>query len=377
MTLSHLVEGLAHRSHQVTVIRPRQGESDHERIDGLYQEILTTGFPIPGYTMLRLGLPARKRLIHKWQQERPDIVHIATEGPLGYSALLAANKLGIPVSSSFHTNFHSYSRHYGFAFLTRPALAYLRHFHNRTLATLSPTAELNAELARDGFRDLRLMSRGVNTRVFSPTHRSDALRTQYGAGPDDLLVVHVSRLAAEKNYPLLFEAFAAVRKAQPSAKFVVVSDGPLRKKLQRRHPEAHFTGFLSREELARHYASADLFLYASLTETFGNVVTEAMASGLPVVAFNYAAAARYIRHSENGWIVPLGDRTAFIQASVEAAVQRPLRLTIGTAARVTAETISWDKVIDGLEQDLLELARRPAHAVQAFPEAKPGHNIAS
>jgi glycosyltransferase involved in cell wall biosynthesis len=359
MTLGHLVEGLAQRGHAVTVARPRQSKADQPRADGLFRETLFPGLPIPGYTMLRLGLPARGKFLRRWREDRPDMVHIATEGPLGYTALLAARKLGIPISSSFHTNFHSYSRHYGFAFLTRPALGYLRYFHNRTLVTLSPTAELNEELTRDGFTNMRLMSRGVNTHVFSPAHRSDALRRQFGAAPDDLLVVHVSRLAAEKNYPLLFESFAAIHAAHPSARFVIVSDGPLRRKLARKYPYAHFTGFLPRAELATHYASADLFLYPSLTETFGNVVTESMASGLPVVAFNYAAAARYIRHRENGWHVPLDNRDAFIRGAVELAADRALRQRLGAAARLTAEGISWDAVIDRLDQDLRELAALP------------------
>ena len=355
MTLSHLVEGLAHRGHHITVLRPRQGPSDHERIDGLYRETLFRSVPIPGYAFLRLGLPARGKLIRLWRAQRPDLVHIATEGPLGYSALLAARKLGLPVSSSFHTNFHSYSRHYGFAFLTRPALAYLRHFHNRTRITLSPTTELNDELTRDGFRDMRLMSRGVNTRVFTPALRSETLRSSLGASPSDLLIVHVSRLAAEKNYPLLFESYAAIRTVRPDAKLVVVSDGPLRKKLARQNPSVRFTGFLSRELLAAHYAAADLFLYPSLTETFGNVTTESMASGLPVVAFNYAAAARFIRHGENGWLVPFGDRTAFLDSAVNVARAPDLRARLGPAARQTAEGISWDFVLDHLERDFADV----------------------
>ena len=356
MTLSQLVEGLAHRDHDVSVFRPRQGPADHERIDGLYREHLFSSVPIPGYAFLRLGLPARGKLIRLWRAQPPDLVHIATEGPLGYSALLAARKLGLPVSSSFHTNFHRYSRHYGVAFLTRPALGYLRHFHNRTRITLSPTVELNDELSRDGFRDLRLMSRGVNTRVFTPSLRSDSLRGRLGAAAGDLLVVYVSRLAAEKNYPLLFESFAAIRATRPDAKLVVVSDGPLRKKLARENPSVRFTGFLSRELLAAHYAAADLFLYPSLTETFGNVTTESMASGLPVVAFNYAAAARFIRHGENGWLVPFGDRAAFIEAAVRLAGDSALRARLGAAARKTAEGISWDFVIDRLERDFAEAA---------------------
>jgi glycosyltransferase involved in cell wall biosynthesis len=355
MTLIHLVEGLAQRGHGVTVLRPRQGDLDHEHIHGIYREALFPSLPIPGYAFLRMGLPARGRLIRRWRVERPDLVHIATEGPLGYSALLAARKLGLPISSSFHTNFHSYSRHYGFAFLTRPALAYLRHFHNRTRITLSPTHELNEQLTRDGFRDMRLMSRGVNTRVFSPAFRSESLRSRLDAAPSDLLIVHVSRLAAEKNYPLLFESFAAIRTQRPDAKLVVVGDGPLRKKLARQNPHVHFTGFLSRDALAVHYASADLFLYPSLTETFGNVTTESMASGLPVVAFDYAAAARFIRHGENGWLVPFGDHAAFVKAAIEVASDSALRYRLGPAARKTAESISWEYVIDHLERDFTDV----------------------
>jgi len=358
MTLSHLVEGLSERGYKVTVVRPRQSDRDQPRGDGLYRELLCPGMPIPGYNTMRLGLPVRGRLLRAWRADRPDIVHIATEGPLGYAALLAARKLGLPISSSFHTNFHSYSQHYGFGFLTRPALAYLRHFHNRTQITLSPTVELNEQLTADGFKNMRLLSRGVNTRTFAPTHRDDSLRSVWSVGPDDLAVIHVSRVAAEKNYPLLIAAFEAIREQHPSAKFIITSDGPLRKKLERQNPWIRFTGSLSREELARHYASADLFLYPSETETFGNVVLEAMASGLPVVAFNYAAAARFIRHGENGWHVKLGDRVAFLTAATQLANNTHLRRQLGAAARLTTEGIPWGRVIDGFESDLNEIVAR-------------------
>lgn len=314
--------------------------------------------------MLRLGLPARGALLRTWRRNRPDVVHVATEGPLGWSALSAADALGIPLTSSFHTNFHSYSRHYGFAFLTRPALAYLRWFHNRTRITLSPTTELNAELTRDGFRSMRLLSRGVDTDLFSPAKRDAALRASWGAGPDDPVFIHVSRLAAEKNYPLLFRSWEAISTAQPRARFVVTSDGPLRKKLQRNYPWAIFTGFLAREDLARHYASADVFLYPSLTETFGNVVTESMASGLSVCAFDYAAAARYLRHRENGLLVPLGDESAFVAQALSLLPDARLRRVLGLVARATAENIPWGRVIDGFQRDLAEVAGNPPPAAR-------------
>ncbi len=358
MTLGHVAEGLTARGHRVDVHRPRQRhESAHAPSPHGYVETRHPSLPIPGYTFLRFGLPVRSRLLQTWRAERPDLVHIATEGPLGYAALLAAGKLGIPVSSSFHTNFHQYSEHYGFAWLTRPVLAYLRHFHNRTRITLSPSPDLNAALTQDGFNDVRLLSRGVNTRVFSPVHRDVRLRARWGAGPDDLVVVHVSRLAAEKNYELLFRCFESIRSRDPHARFVMVSDGPLRKKLSRRYPWAHFTGFLDRADLARHYASGDLFLYPSLTETFGNVVLEAMASGLPVAAFNYAAAARYLRDGENGRLAPFAAADSFYAAALELAADPKGRRRLGAAARETAETIPWDAVIDGLERDLLSVAQ--------------------
>ncbi|HZP60474.1 MAG TPA: glycosyltransferase family 1 protein [Opitutaceae bacterium] len=370
MTLQRLVGGLAQRGHEVTVLRPRQGAADAPT-GGVWREELFPSLPIPGYAFLRLGLPARRRLAEQWRRQRPDLVHVATEGPLGYSAIRAARALGLPVSSSFHTNFHAYSRYYGIGFLTRAALAYLRHFHNRTLATFAPTAELNQQLARSGFARLRLLARGVDTALFSPTRRREDLRAQWGLGPDDLAVVHVSRLAAEKNYPLLFAAFAAIRAAQPRAKLVLVSDGPLRRKLQRAHSEAHFTGFLEAGALAEHYASSDLFLYPSLTETFGNVVLEAMASGLPVAAFNYAAAARFIRHGENGWLVPFGDRRAFLAGAQTLSADAALRRRLGAAARAAVETVPWEGIVAGFERDLLELVQLAPQPLPPAPQLAP------
>jgi len=204
-----------------------------------------------------------------------------------------------------------------------------------------------------------LMSRGVDTAVFSPAHRDPALRASWGAGPEDLVVIHVSRLAAEKNYPLLFRCWQRIRERVPAARFVVVSDGPLRAKLQRQFPAAHFTGFLERSDLARHYASADLFVYPSLTETFGNVVTEGLASGLPVVAFEYAAAARYIENGASGWLVPFGDADRIIEAAGQLAATPELRRRLGMAARIAAEDIPWDRVLDALENVLLNVAGLP------------------
>ena len=362
MTFGHIASELGRRGHQVTVCRPRRDDLPNGAAHPEFHEVPLPGLPIPGYPLLRLGLPAGRRLRRRWQAERPDLVHVVTEGPLGTSAVTAARELDVPVTSSFHTNFHAYTRHYGFAPLHRAALGWLRHVHNRTVRTFAPTAELCAELEDLGFSGLRVLSRGVDTAQFNPVHASPALRATWGAGPDDPVVLHAGRMAAEKNYPLLFRAFAALRAAQPRCRFVLVGDGPLRARFERAHPEYRFTGFIPREELARHYASADLYVHASLTETFGNVLTEAMASGLAVAGFDYAAARQFIHDGENGLTVPCDRPDRLIAAAVRLATDTPLRTRLRRAARLTLEPQSWDHVITRFEADLLAVvaAHRPS-----------------
>ena len=355
MTFGRLARELARRGHHVTVCRPRRNDLSPAYARTEFAELLVRGIPIPGYPLLRLGLPAGGKLRRRWRADRPDLVHVVTEGPLGASAVAAARALGLPVTSSFHTNFHSYTQHYGFALLRRAALAWLRRVHNRTRRTFAPTTELCAELRALGFANLHLLSRGVDTAHFAPEHRQDVLRHMWAAQPEDPVVLHVGRMAAEKNYPLLFRAFAAMRAANPRCRFVLVGDGPLRPALQRAHPECVFPGFIPRPALARHYASADLYIHASLTETFGNVLTEAMASGLAVAAFDYAAARQFIRDEHNGLAVPCDQPDALIAAAVRLATDPPLRARVRAAARAALLEQSWAQVVVRFESDLLEV----------------------
>lgn len=286
MTFGHLVRELGRQGHEVTVCRPRRDDLPIGTAPPEFSELLVSGVPIPGYPLLRLGLPAGRTLRQRWRLSRPDLVHVVTEGPLGASAVTAARSLGVPVTSSFHTNFHAYTKHYGFPLMRRAALGWLRRIHNRTAGTFAPTIEMCEALRALGFKNLQLLSRGVDTDQFSPDRRSTELRSSWSAGPTDPVVLHAGRLAAEKNYPLLFQAYAAMRAVNPACRFVLVGDGPLRESLERSYPSFRFTGFIPRAELARHYASADIYIHASLTETFGNVLTEAMASGLAVAGFD-------------------------------------------------------------------------------------------
>ena len=352
MTLSRLVDGLLRLGHEMDVVRPRQGRDDSAARGERLAEWLAPGGPLPGYEGLHFGLPSKRGLVRRWRRHRPDVVHVATEGPLGWSAVRAARALGIPVVSSFHTNFHSYGKHYGYGMFIRVALGWLRHVHNLTRRTFVPSRDLLTTLEADGFRNLRILSRGVDTQLFDPARRNQALRTSWGVDDSTPVAIYVGRLAGEKNIPLTIEAFLAMRELVPELRLVLVGDGPERKRLEREHPEFHFAGLRRGEDLAAHYASGDVFLFASVTETFGNVVTEAMASGLAVLAYDYAAPQQYIINGRNGVKVPYDDGRAFLEAARQLARNRSAWPQLRREARETTLTISWDTVIRGYVQEL-------------------------
>jgi len=357
MTLGRLVDGFAQRGHRITIIRPRQRhESPRYSVTQRVacRQVRLPGVPIPGYSQLRLGLPSARRLQQLWTASRPDLIHVATEGPLGASAITVANRLRIPVTSSFHTNFDQYTRDYRIGWLKPIVAAWLRRVHNRTLRTFVPTHDLLARLESEGYTNLRLLSRGVDTSLFNPARRDATLRAAWGLGPDDLAVLHVGRLAAEKNYPLLFRAFDALKQVHPHARLVLVGDGPLLSVCQKQRPDAVFTGFYTGINLANHYASGDLYLHTSVTETFGNVVTEALGSGLAVGAFDYAAAHEFIRSGENGLLAPVGDEAAFIQNAVRLATEPGLASRLRANAARAVSTRTWDAVVDRFLADLQE-----------------------
>ncbi|MDO9596176.1 MAG: glycosyltransferase family 1 protein [Azoarcus sp.] len=372
MTLARMVDGLIQRGHRVQLVRPRQTPTDTAISAGGLEEVLSRGLQLPRYDGLKLGLPARARLIREWSRQRPDLVHVATEGPLGWTAVSAAKKLRLPVTSDFHTNFDHYSTHYGVGWLRQPVAAYLRRFHNRTAATYVPTAELAGILTAQGYARVEVISRGVDTTLFSPAHRSQALRRQWGVSPHGLAVICVGRVAPEKNLGLALRAFAAIRAHRPEARMVVVGDGPMREAIAREQPDVVLAGMRHGEDLAAHYASADLFLFPSLTETFGNVTLEAMASGLGVVAYAYAAAAEHMRDLDNGAVVRSGDESAFIERALQLACADALRVDLGQAARRTAERIDWARVNDSFADALTRAWRADRVAAPMLSSAFSG-----
>ena len=352
MTFGVIASELGRRGHSVAVYRPSRRDLPEASLVPDFRQVPMPGVPIPGYPLLRLGLPAGGSFRKAWSRDRPDLVHVATEGPLGLSAIRAARALGIPVTSSFHTNFHAYTRHYRIPLLRNMALGWLRYVHNLTRRTFAPTSDICAELAGEGFTNLSVLSRGVDTRQFRPERRSFALRSSWNVGPNDPVVLHVGRMAAEKNYPLLFEAYAAMKAANPACRFVLAGEGPLKRSLMRAHPDCIFAGFFSRDEIGRYYASADIYIHASLTETFGNVLTEAMASGLATAGFDYAAARIFVKDGQTGLAAPCDRPEALIAAAVRLATEPALRERLGSSARRAVEAQSWEKVIERFESDL-------------------------
>jgi glycosyltransferase involved in cell wall biosynthesis len=346
LTLGHWVEGLRLQGYLVSLICPRQKNFDSASALDESALTLVPGLPLPGYKGLRFGLPADHILWRCWTQRRPDVVYVATEGPLGWSAVSVAQRLAIPVFSGFHTNFHSYLKHYHAGWLRPLVFRYLCWFHRRTAGTLVPSVDLCNRLRAIGLKNVSVVDRGVDSQLFNPRRRSAPLRRSWGASSNDIVALYVGRVAPEKNVDLAVEAYHAMRRFEPSVKFVVVGDGPMRAALQRKYPDIIFCGVHTDEQLAKRYASADIFLFPSETETFGNVTLEAMASGLGVVAYNYAAAAMHIRNGRTGMLAAHGNSRAFVDAATQLTRERQLLGEIRSSARAHAASVDWQRVVE-------------------------------
>jgi glycosyltransferase involved in cell wall biosynthesis len=370
MSMARVVDGLHRRHHDVQLVRPRQKAHDETGGAPRIEQFLTGGWPIPAYPNLRMGAPSKRALVRLWSLRRPDVVHIATEGPLGWSALQAARHLKLPITSDFRTNFQAYGSHYRLGWLSKPIMAYLRKFHNRTHRTMVPTEALRRQLAADGFERVSVVSRGVDTLLFHPGRRRAELRHQWGAQASTTVLLAVGRLAPEKNLGAVVETYEALRSIGGDTRLVFVGDGPMRAQLQARCPDAVFAGPQRGIDLAAHYASADLFLFPSLTETFGNVTLEAMASGLPVVAFDRAAASQFIRSGHNGMLAgDAGDVTAFVRCALGLAIDATRRAALGEAAREAVQGFDWDSIVVRFES---VLAAAIDASTPALPEAWAG-----
>lgn len=375
-TLARLVDGLSARGHAVSVVRPRQQASDRPDYTCGPNVTLVSSLPFPWYKELQVGIPAGGLLGSCWREHRPDVVYVATPGPLGWSAVRTARRLAIPVFSGFHTNFHSYSQFYGVGWLQPVIVRCLRHFHNQTQGTLVPSIDLRDRLQAHGFTNVHVLDRGVDSQLFAPERRCPMLRHSWGLSETGLAVLYVGRVAPEKNLRVAVAAYRAMQRFSDDVKFIIVGDGPFRTTLQEEHRDLIFCGVHTGEDLGRHYASADVFLFPSETETFGNVTLEAMASGLVVVAYDYAAARMHITNGETGVLIPCGKSQAFVDAAANLAHAPQSLPHIRWQARAYARSIDWPHVVEKFETLLTGAPGRSHTAPHRFDHPSRHSHIA-
>ena len=309
----------------------------------------------PGY---RVSLPLGHGIGPELDEYRPDLVHVVSPTPLGRWAVRYAEKRGIPLVSSFHTHFVSYFRYYGVPSLERVGWWGLRRFYAHFERVYAPSWSIIRELEAHGLRDLELWSRGIDLRRFGPQFRDPALRASLGAGEETPVLLMVSRLVKEKDLADLVEMDRALRERGARYRLALVGDGPMRDELEAALPDAHFAGHQSGEALARWYASADVFVFPSTTETFGNVVLEALASGLPAVVVDRGGPPDMIEPGVNGFVAP-ANQPAALAERVQVLLGDPaLRARMGQSAAEGAAERDWSAINGRLLESYGEVVRR-------------------
>lgn len=345
-TLGMLARGLMARGHAVEVVTTQENDA----VDGPRTHVVASA-PLPGYNTLRVGFASISWFSSLFQRLHPEVLYVATETPLGIAAIWAAHRAGLPVVSGFHTNFHTYLSNYHLTGLQPVAEALLRTVHNHTARTLAQSRDTADMLTRMGVQNAGVLDHGVDSCTFSPKLRDQALRRSWGVDDGAPVAVHVGRLAAEKNLQLLQRAFAAFLEVQPHGRCVIVGDGPSAADLRKACPRAIFAGMRKGEDLARHYASGDVGIFPSTSETFGNVVLESLASGLVTVTYDYAAGRQHVVNGTDGFLAPLDDEAVFLE-QVRVAALRWNDSCLRGMARLKAEGLSWDAVVAHFENEL-------------------------
>lgn len=345
-TLGRLVREAYERGHPVALISTRVSEEPAART-ALHLQV--AGVPVPMYQELQLARPLGRREAEEVEAFKPDLVHVATESTVGWSGRRWALRHGVPLVTSFHTDFPAYTRRYGLRMMEGGVWRYLRWFHGGARVSFCPSEATREMLLEHGFHPRwRIWSRGVDTDAFSPKHRKAEVRAALAPGAGTILL-YVGRLAVEKRCDVAIEAFARIRDSFPRTALVFVGDGPDRDALERRRiPGVHFAGYRTGQDLAEAYAAADLFVFPSDTETFGNVVTEALASGLPVISSDRGGVRDTVIPGKTGVRCAAGDPEAFAQG-IRCLLQDPERRRhLATGARQSAVARTWARVFDDL-----------------------------
>lgn len=378
-TLDRLVNYCAEQGDRVQLMMPSYKDNSTPFPPGV-ERSEWPALTLPFYREVLLPLTTVARVEQVLADFRPDLVHIATEGPLGRAALLAARRLCLPTVSSYHTNFAQYLQNYHAGFLAPLCWRYLSWFHNATLATFCPTLSIQQLLEKKGFRNVGIWSRGVDSHRFHPGKRDNELRRSLGIGPDDILSTCVGRIASEKNLEMLLQAWKMLPNRN-NRFLLLIGDGPLRERLEMGSDQhVIFVGYRYGEELARLYASSDLFVFPSLSETFGNVILEAMASGLPVVSFDVQGPGDIIDDGRTGIFAENISAAALSAAMRELFDDKERRRELGRNARVYAMTQTWQNILADLRRKyvfLLGKNHSPSSEICGGEEIMPESQINS
>jgi phosphatidylinositol alpha 1,6-mannosyltransferase len=358
------VAGLSRLGWKCAVLAPQYAEVADP---GAAEVISVPSFPLPLYPEIRVALPKVARVLELMDRFRPDLVHCETEFTVGRAGQKAATRAGIPLVSSYHTNFAQYAEAYGAGWLRAGVSRYLGRFHARSRRVYTPSSESRKALLGLGLSkvDVEVWGRGVDTELFHPGRRSQELRAAFGMG-SRFTFLYVGRLAPEKRVDQVMDAFRLASEMLPKGviHLVLAGTGPREAELRKTAPAGvSFLGVLDRQSrLPDLYANCDAFLFASVTETLGLVVLEAMASGLPVIATPAGGVADHLRHGENGLGCPEGNVQAMARSMVSLAGDYALSRRLARGARRTAERLSWEREMERLDQSYREVCE---DAVQA------------
>ncbi len=357
VTLRRLADSLTARGHAVRVYSASYalppGRPDRSEVHR------SPSVPLFLYPDVQWAFPRFGEVLEDARRFQPDVIHVATEFALGLAGLKVARRLDVPVVASAHTNYDQYAGRYGMDWLRMPGWRYFRWFYGQATRVLCPSRFYEAYLHERDIRHTGIWTRGVDTDIFHPRHRSAAYRASLGLGSDDLLVTYVGRLAREKNLDLLLEAWGALGDRRGSAQLALVGRGPLTGAIQRRAiPGVHVTGLLEGDALSAAYASADVFAFPSTTETFGNVLLESMASGVASMTVAAGGMAEFAQHSDNAWVVTPGSVSALVDGLDRLLHDAALRRRLGAGALRTAGERRWDAIDDRLLDDYRHAAGR-------------------
>lgn len=352
LTLGHLFDDLEERGVDFRVYSPFRPPADIPWARRV-RRLPSVSFPL--YTDYRLSVPWGQGLSAELDAWEPDLVHVVSPTPSAGWARRYARRRGIPLVATFHTHFVSYFRYYGFGAIERFGWWLLRRVYRGCRAIFTPSPAMAAELRDQGIRPVRIWSRGVDTELYSPAWRDPALRASVGADEDVPLVLMVSRLVKEKDLLDLPPMARHLEARGHDFEFVLVGEGPLRARLEEQLPNATFVGYQVGEALGRWYASADIFVFPSTTETFGNVVQEALASGVPAVVVDRGGPQTVIEPGSTGLVARANDPADLADKVGRLLSDRALRQRMAAAARQQMEGRSWKRINDGLLEGYREV----------------------